>query len=238
MARVFTNQRVFLTPVVGPIERLTYRVLRVRPERGPGLEGLRPQPDRLLAALLARALPDPPHPGHPAVQPARASTPAPGTSASTPPPPSSPTPTGSTTAARRRSPTSPRWPGWRCRTSSRPRSGSPSLVALIRGIVARSGRGARQLLAGPGPDPPLHPAADLDRRRPLPRLPGRDPEPRRLRSVVHTLAGGTQILAQGPVASQEAIKELGTNGGGFFNVNSRLSRSRTRAASPTSSSCC
>ncbi len=39
-------------------------------------------------------------------------------------------------------------------------------------------------------------------------------------SVIHTLSGGTQILAQGPVASQEAIKELGTNGGGFFNVNS------------------
>ncbi|HXW57258.1 MAG TPA: potassium-transporting ATPase subunit KdpA [Candidatus Cybelea sp.] len=29
-----------------------------------------------------------------------------------------------------------------------------------------------------------------------------------------------QLIAQGPVASQEAIKELGTNGGGFFNVNS------------------
>src|SRR6185295_13583711 len=29
-----------------------------------------------------------------------------------------------------------------------------------------------------------------------------------------------QTLAQGPVASQEIIKELGTNGGGFFNVNS------------------
>ncbi len=32
MARVFTGQRVFLSPVVGPIERLTYRVLRVRPD--------------------------------------------------------------------------------------------------------------------------------------------------------------------------------------------------------------
>jgi potassium-transporting ATPase potassium-binding subunit len=30
----------------------------------------------------------------------------------------------------------------------------------------------------------------------------------------------TQIIAQGPVASQEIIKELGTNGGGFFNANS------------------
>ena len=29
-----------------------------------------------------------------------------------------------------------------------------------------------------------------------------------------------QIIAQGPVASQEAIKMLGTNGGGFFNANS------------------
>lgn len=35
-----------------------------------------------------------------------------------------------------------------------------------------------------------------------------------------TLAGGTQHLPGGPVASQEAIKLLGTNGGGFFNVNS------------------
>jgi K+-transporting ATPase ATPase A chain len=38
--------------------------------------------------------------------------------------------------------------------------------------------------------------------------------------VVATLDGGSQILAMGPVASQEAIKELGTNGGGFFNANS------------------
>jgi K+-transporting ATPase ATPase A chain len=39
-------------------------------------------------------------------------------------------------------------------------------------------------------------------------------------TVIHTLSGGTQVLAQGPVASQEVIKELGNNGGGFFNVNS------------------
>jgi K+-transporting ATPase ATPase A chain len=35
-----------------------------------------------------------------------------------------------------------------------------------------------------------------------------------------TLEGTKQTIAQGPVASQEAIKELGTNGGGFFNTNS------------------
>ncbi|UQY44314.1 potassium-transporting ATPase subunit KdpA [Mixta hanseatica] len=37
---------------------------------------------------------------------------------------------------------------------------------------------------------------------------------------LHTLEGAKQTLALGPVASQEAIKMLGTNGGGFFNVNS------------------
>jgi K+-transporting ATPase ATPase A chain len=37
---------------------------------------------------------------------------------------------------------------------------------------------------------------------------------------VHVLAGGTQTIPGGPVASQEAIKQLGTNGGGFFNANS------------------
>ena len=34
------------------------------------------------------------------------------------------------------------------------------------------------------------------------------------------LEGGKQTIAQGPVASQEVIKMLGTNGGGFFNANS------------------
>jgi K+-transporting ATPase ATPase A chain len=35
-----------------------------------------------------------------------------------------------------------------------------------------------------------------------------------------TVEGADQVIAQGPVASQEIIKELGTNGGGFFNANS------------------
>lgn len=34
-----------------------------------------------------------------------------------------------------------------------------------------------------------------------------------------TLEGGRQVVALGPMASQEAIKQLGTNGGGFFNAN-------------------
>lgn len=38
--------------------------------------------------------------------------------------------------------------------------------------------------------------------------------------VINTIAGGQQTLPGGMVASQEVIKELGTNGGGFYNVNS------------------
>ncbi len=37
--------------------------------------------------------------------------------------------------------------------------------------------------------------------------------------VVTTLEGGRQVIAMGPVASQEVIKQLGTNGGGFMNAN-------------------
>ena len=37
---------------------------------------------------------------------------------------------------------------------------------------------------------------------------------------VSTVEGAKQVIAQGPVASQEVIKQLGTNGGGFFNANS------------------
>ena len=52
-----------------------------------------------------------------------------------------------------------------------------------------------------------------------------------------TLEGANQTLALGPVASQIAIKQLGTNGGGFFNVNSAMPfENPTR--SRTSSRCC
>src|ERR1700731_4498719 len=38
-------------------------------------------------------------------------------------------------------------------------------------------------------------------------------------TIAHMVEGGTQTIAQGPVAALEFIKNLGTNGGGFFNVN-------------------
>jgi K+-transporting ATPase ATPase A chain len=39
-------------------------------------------------------------------------------------------------------------------------------------------------------------------------------------ATINTIAGGQQVLQGGPIASQESIKELGTNGGGFLNANS------------------
>src|SRR5690348_15011117 len=41
-------------------------------------------------------------------------------------------------------------------------------------------------------------------------------------ATAHTLQGVTQTIARGPVASQIAIKQLGTNGGGFYNSNSAV----------------
>ena len=64
------------------------------------------------------------------------------------------------------------------------------------------------------------PAADRGRRRDRVRSPAAwcrtcPPAP-----TCTTLAGATQHITGGPVASQEVIKELGTNGGGFYNANS------------------
>ena len=66
----------------------------------------------------------------------------------------------------------------------------------------------------------VRPAADLARRRAAAgarRAPFRTSSPY---TVATTVEGATQTIAQGPVASQVAIKQLGTNGGGFFNANS------------------
>jgi potassium-transporting ATPase potassium-binding subunit len=41
-----------------------------------------------------------------------------------------------------------------------------------------------------------------------------------LTHVITTLSGGQQTMVGGPIASQEVIKELGNNGGGFYNANS------------------
>ena len=83
----------------------------------------------------------------------------------------------------------------------------------------RLGPQRRQLLGRPHPDHALRPAADLPRcsRSSWWRRACRRPSPAPIDAT--TLEGARQTIATGPVASQVAIKMLGTNGGGFFNVN-------------------
>jgi K+-transporting ATPase ATPase A chain len=219
MARVFTNQRVFLGPVVGPIERLAYRALRVRP----GDEGqdwkayARSVIVFSLFSWLALYLilrtqgiqPFNPQGFH-----------------------SGPWDVSFNTASS--FVTNTNWQyyggettltyfaqmaGLAVQNFVSAAVGIAVVVALIRGLVARSGRElgnfwedlVRILLYILVPISIVG-ALFLVSQGVIQNLSGS--------TVVHTLSGGTQILGQGPVASQEAIKELGTNGGGFFNVNS------------------
>jgi K+-transporting ATPase ATPase A chain len=68
MARVFQGERVFLTPVVAPVERGLYRVFRVDPEQGQDWKAWA-FPAGLLRAVRRPAVRDPAHAGHPPVQP-------------------------------------------------------------------------------------------------------------------------------------------------------------------------
>jgi potassium-transporting ATPase potassium-binding subunit len=219
MAHVFSDQRVFLSPVVGPIERLTYRVLRVKPE-AEGQDWKAYARSVIVFSLfswLALYLilrtqgiqPFNPEGFH-----------------------SGPWDLSFNTASSFVTNTNWQYYGGETTLTYFTQMagltvqnfisagvGIVVVVALIRGIVARSGRElgnfwqdmVRTLLYILLPISIIG-ALFLVSQGVIQNLGGA--------SVIHTLSRGTQILAQGPVASQEAIKELGTNGGGFFNVNS------------------
>jgi potassium-transporting ATPase potassium-binding subunit len=219
MARVFTNQRVFLTPVVGPIERVTYKVLRVKPEaEGQDWKAYARSVivfslfSWLALYLILRTQ---------AIQPFNPE----GFH-------SGPWDLSFNTASSFVTNTNWQYYGGETTLSYFAQMagltvqnfisagvGIVVVIALIRGIVARSGREIgnfwqdliRTLLYILLPISIIG-ALFLVSQGVIQNLGGA--------SIIHTLSGGTQVLAQGPVASQEAIKELGTNGGGFFNVNS------------------
>jgi potassium-transporting ATPase potassium-binding subunit len=220
MARVFRNERVFLTPVIGPFERLTYRVFGVDPERQQDwktyakaliiFSGL----GWLAMYLILRTQ---------SIQPFN---PAGFNSA--------PWDVTYNTVSSFVSNTNWQYYGGETTLSDfsqmagmtvqnfvSPAVGFCVLVALIRGIIGRSGAGLGNFWQ------------DLVRSLYYILLPlaiivaillvsqGV------LQSVGHavtakTLTGADQIFAVGPVASQVAIKQIGTNGGGFFNVNSSM----------------
>ncbi|HEY0390875.1 MAG TPA: potassium-transporting ATPase subunit KdpA [Solirubrobacterales bacterium] len=221
MARVFTNQRVVLSPFVEPIERFTYRVLRVRPDEGQDWKGY--ARSLLVFSLLSwialylilrtqGAQPFNPQGFH-----------------------SAPWDLNFNTASSFVTNTDWQYYGGEATLTYFAQMaglavqnfvsaavGIAVLVALIRGIVARSGRAnlgnfwqdlVRILLYILLPAS-IFGALFLVSQGVIQNFNHYE--------LIHTLAGGSQTLPGGPVASQEVIKELGTNGGGFFNVSSAM----------------
>jgi K+-transporting ATPase ATPase A chain len=219
LARVFNNERVFLTRVVGPIERLAYRALRVNPE-AEGQDWKEYARSLIVFSLLFWILlylilrtqgiqPFNPQGFHSGPWDLSFNTTS-----------SFLTNTnwqyygGETTLTY-----FAQMAGLAVQNFVSAAVGIAVLVALIRGILARSGKSLGNFWQ------------DMTRIILYVLLPISIVGALLLVSqgviqnlshytVIHTLTGGTQILGQGPVASQEVIKELGNNGGGFFNVNS------------------
>ena len=218
MAKVFTNQRLFLSPVVGPIERLAYRALRVRP--GDGQDWKAYARSLVVFSLLfwvalylilrTQGI----HPFNPEGFKSGPWDLSFNTTSSFVTNTNWQYYGGETTLSY-----FSQMAGLAVQNFVSAAVGIAVLAALIRGIAARSGRAignfwqdlVRILLYILVPVSIVG-ALFLVSQGVIQNLHGA--------TLVHTLSGGTQMLGQGPVASQEAIKELGTNGGGFFNVNS------------------
>jgi K+-transporting ATPase ATPase A chain len=219
LARVFNNERTFLTPVLGGIERGTYRVLRVNPE-GEGQDWKAYARSLIVFSLLFWILlylilrtqgiqPFNPEGFHSGPWDLSFNTTS-----------SFITNTnwqyygGETTLTY-----FAQMAGLAVQNFVSAAVGIAVLVALIRGIISRSGKSlgnfwqdiVRIILYVLLPMSIVG-ALFLVSQGVIQNLSHA--------TVIHTLSGGTQVLAQGPVASQEVIKELGNNGGGFFNVNS------------------
>ncbi len=220
MARVYGGQRVFLSPVIAPLERLTYRLLRVDPAEEQDWKDYAKSLvifsvfSWVVLYLILRTQGI--HPFNPEGFD------------------SGPWDVSFNTASSFVSNTNWQYYGGETTLSYfsqmagltvqnfiTPAVGVCVLLALIRGIVARTGTGLGNFWQ------------DLTRSLYYVLLPLSIVVGLILVSqgVVQTLGGAAgaktlasaeQVLAFGPAASQVAIKQLGTNGGGFFNVNSAM----------------
>jgi potassium-transporting ATPase potassium-binding subunit len=211
MAHVFGGERTFLDPVVGPLERFTYRLLRVDPAQGQDWKAYArgvvffSLGGWLLLYLILRTQtlhPFNPEGFHSGTWDLTFNTTS-----------SFVTNTnwqyygGETTLSY-----FSQMAGLAVQNFVSAATGIIVAIALIRGIIARRGR---QAVLG-------NFWQDLVRACFYVLLPISIVAGLILVSqgVLQTLGGTVAGLARGPVASQEAIKELGTNGGGFFNTNS------------------
>ena len=211
MARVFRGERTFIDPVAAPMERFTYRLLRIDPERGQDWKAyarsviLFSLAGWLLLFVILRTQtlhPFNPENFHSGTWDLSFNTAS-----------SFVTNTnwqyygGETTLSY-----FSQMAGLTVQNFVSAATGIAVAIALIRGIIAR--RSATPTLGNFW--------QDLVRATFYILLPISIVGAVLLVSqgVLQTLGGTVSGLARGPVASQEAIKELGTNGGGFFNVNS------------------
>ena len=218
MARVFSGERVFLSPVLGPLERFTYRVLRVDPtEEHDWKEYAKSLVLFSVFSWIALYLilrtqgihPFNPEGFH-----------------------SAPWDVSFNTASSFVSNTNWQYYGGETTLTYfsqmagltvenfvTPAAGICVLLAFIRGIIGRSGPGLGNFWA------------DLTRSLyyvllPLSVIVGLILVSQGVvqtlsgAGIATTVQGAEQALAMGPAASQVAIKQLGTNGGGFFSVNS------------------
>jgi potassium-transporting ATPase potassium-binding subunit len=218
MARVFQDERVFLSPVLGPLERLLYRLLRVNPGEGQGWKryarSLLVFSGLFWLALYLILRTQTHHPWNPSGFHSGTWDVSFNTVSSFVTNTNWQFYGGETTMTY-----FSQMAGLAVQNFMSAAVGIVVVIALIRGIAARSGRSIGNFWQ------------DLIRCTVYVLLPIALVGAVLLVSqgviqnfsdytTAHTLAGGTQSIAQGPVASQEVIKELGTNGGGFFNVNS------------------
>src|SRR3954451_2495570 len=220
MARVFRGEAVLLTPALAPVERATYRLLRVDPAHGQDWKayGRSVLVSSLVfaAALYLILRTQGLHPWNPR-----------GVG-------SPPWDVSFNTAAAFVTNTDWQFYGGETTLSSFSQMAGPAvqnfvsagvgvavLIAVIRGLAARSGTALGVFYV------------DLVRAilyvlLPLSALLGLLLVSQGVAQSLHGLTsatgltGGRQTFLTGPVASQEAIKLLGTNGGGFFNVNSAM----------------
>jgi K+-transporting ATPase ATPase A chain len=222
MAKVYTGKRVFLTPVFGGPERFLYRILRVDPERGQDWKGYAKSllifslAGWLLLYIILRT--------QNAFYVPKALNPLGYHSA----------PWNVTFNTTSSFLTNTNWQYYSGETTMSYLSqmigltvqnwlsagvGIVVAVALVRGIIGRSGKSignfwqdlVRTILYVLAPIS-VFGAIVLVSQGVI--------ENFTTYLSAHTITGLTQSIAMGPVASQEVIKMLGTNGGGFFNVNS------------------
>lgn len=218
MARVFSGERTFLSPVVGPLERTIYRLTSVDPEVEQGWKAyaysvlLFSLVGALLTYVILRLqnlLPFNPQ-GFDAVAPDLAFNTAVSFTTNT----NWQFYSGESTMSYFSQAVALAFHNWVSAAT-----GIAIAVALVRGLVRRSANSIGNFWV------------DLVRGALYVLLPicvvfslflvwQGVPQNLNPYDTATTLEGVTQTIAQGPVASQEAIKMLGTNGGGFFNANS------------------